>query len=678
MTDNLRKVVIDNVEIDVDPAFTIMQACEKMNKEIPRFCYHERLSIAGNCRMCLVEVVGGPPKPMASCALQIKDLRPGPNGEPPIIKTNSPMVKKAREGVMEFLLINHPLDCPICDQGGECDLQDQALSYGVDFSRYREPKRAALDVNLGPLVETNMTRCISCTRCVRFITEVAGVPEMGQIGRGESSEITSYLGQTLTSELQGNIIDLCPVGALTSKPYAFSARPWELIKTNTIDVMDALGSNIRVDSKGKRIMRIIPRNHDGINEEWLSDKSRFMWDGLSRQRLDKPYIRNISGRLEETTWDLAFNAISDKCLPAAKILAISGDLVSAETLYAAKKLVNSLKGKTECRIGDSYLPPRDRAAYAGTAHIGGIDVAEQIFLIGTNPRLEAPVLNARIRRAWLRGAEIKLVGEPVSLTYEYQYLGPKLKDLSKLSSNFLKANQLKNTLIILGQGALLGEEGPDVLHAVKDFKEKTNSELLTLHVAASKVGAMDLDFVCDMGYHSSIKWSDVVLNLGVDDYEIPKGPFVIYQGSHGDRGAERADIILPGCAFTEESGTFVNTEGRPQMAFKACETVGDARENWAILRALSERLNVPFSFNSFDELRTQLFHDKPLLGAIDEVPTNAWKSSQKFSKKCLEKNLNTVFKDHYLTNAIARSSVLLAELSKNKNKVNSKKGLKVT
>ena len=383
MINNLRKVVIDNVEVAVNPALTIMQACEEINKEVPRFCYHERLSIAGNCRMCLVEVVGGPPKPMASCALQIKDLRPGPNGEPPVIKTNSPMVKKAREGVMEFLLINHPLDCPICDQGGECDLQDQAVSYGVDFSRYREPKRAAVDVDLGPLVETHMTRCISCTRCVRFITEVAGVPEMGQVGRGEDSEITSYLGRTLTSELQGNIIDLCPVGALTSKPYAFSARPWELTKTNTIDIMDALGSNIRIDSKGNRIMRVIPRNHDGINEEWLSDKSRFMWDGLSRQRLDKPYIRNACDNLEPTTWEVAFKIITERCSENKKILALSGDLVSLETIYSIKKLVAGLEGKTECRLGDTYLPAGDRGAYVGTATIGvGLRVKPISYLIG--------------------------------------------------------------------------------------------------------------------------------------------------------------------------------------------------------------------------------------------------------------------------------------------------------
>ena len=668
MINNLRKVVIDNVEVAVNPALTIMQACEEINKEVPRFCYHERLSIAGNCRMCLVEVVGGPPKPMASCALQIKDLRPGPNGEPPVIKTNSPMVKKAREGVMEFLLINHPLDCPICDQGGECDLQDQAVTYGVDFSRYREPKRAAVDVDLGPLVETHMTRCISCTRCVRFITEVAGVPEMGQVGRGEDSEITSYLGRTLTSELQGNIIDLCPVGALTSKPYAFSARPWELTKTNTIDIMDALGSNIRIDSKGKQIMRVIPRNHDGINEEWLSDKSRFMWDGLSRQRLDKPYIRNASDNLEPTTWEVAFKIIAERCSDDKKILALSGDLVSLETIYSIKKLVAAFEGKTECRLGDSYLPAGDRGAYVGTATIGEIDIADHIILVGTNPRFESPVLNARLRRAWLRGANIKLVGERVDLTYEYEHLGDKVIDLERLQGKLIKANKSEKSLIILGQGALDGKYGCDIMQAVKVFKEKTNSELLTLHIAASKVGAMDLDFVSEMGFISSIKWSDIIFNIGVDDYDIPKGPFVVYQGSHGDRGAQRADVILPGCAFTEENGIFVNTEGRSQMALKSCESVGLARENWAIIRALSDKLGVHLGFNSFEELRSQLFEDYPSTGSIDETPVNPWKPSKKFSRKCLDQSLTNILSDHYLTNVIARSSVLLSELSKNKRK----------
>ena len=425
MTD-LRKIIIDDTEIEVDPAMTLIQACEEIGIEIPRFCYHERLSIAGNCRMCLVEVVGGPPKPSASCAMQVKDLRSGPNGELPAVKTNSPMVKKAREGVMEFLLINHPLDCPICDQGGECDLQDQAMAYGVDFSRYIEPKRANIDLDLGPLVETHMTRCISCTRCVRFTTEVAGVSQMGQTGRGEDSEITSYLGQTLKSNLQGNIIDLCPVGALVSKPYAFTARPWELSKTETIDVMDSLCANIRVDTKGREVMRILPRNHDGINEEWISDKTRFVWDGLRLQRLDVPYIRE-NGNLRRATWneaiDLAVVNIKDK-----KIAGIVGDLTSVESAFSLKKLIDSLNGVTECRVDGIDFPIHNRSAYAGNVSIEDLDTAKEIIIIGADPVNESPVLNARIRKAWLDGCK-------VSVCLLYTSPSPRDATLSRMPSS---------------------------------------------------------------------------------------------------------------------------------------------------------------------------------------------------------------------------------------------------
>ena len=415
---DLRKIIIDGHEIEVDPAMTLIQACEQAGIEIPRFCYHERLSIAGNCRMCLVEVVGGPPKPAASCAMQVLDLRPGPDGQPPVVKTNSPMVKKAREGVMEFLLINHPLYCPICDQGGECDLQDQAMAYGVDFSRYREPKRASDNLDLGPLVKTEMTRCISCTRCVRFITEVGGMPEMGQTGRGEDSEITSYLGASLVSELQGNIVDLCPVGALTSKPYAFTARPWELTKTESIDVMDALGSNIRIDTKGREVMRLLPRNHDGVNEEWLSDKSRYVWDVLRRQRLDRPYIRE-NGKLRPATWPEALGLAATKINGANKLAGLVGDFAPTEAAFALKQLVEGQGGAVECRVDGAKLPAGNRAAYVGTASIEDIDAAHAILLIGTNPRAEAPVLNARIRKAWTRGAQVSLIGEAVDLTYPF-------------------------------------------------------------------------------------------------------------------------------------------------------------------------------------------------------------------------------------------------------------------
>ncbi|MEM9212073.1 MAG: NADH-quinone oxidoreductase subunit NuoG, partial [Pseudomonadota bacterium] len=580
---DLRTIIIDGAEIEVEPELTVLQACEEAGIEVPRFCYHERLSIAGNCRMCLVEIVGGPPKPSASCAMQVKDLRGGRNGELPEVKTKSPMVKKAREGVMEFLLINHPLDCPICDQGGECDLQDQAMAYGVDFSRFREAKRAVDDLNLGPLVGTHMTRCISCTRCVRFTTEVAGISQMGQTGRGEDAEITSYLNETLDSELQGNIIDLCPVGALTSKPYSFTARPWELKKTETIDVMDALGSNIRVDTKGPEVMRIMPRNHDGVNEEWLADKSRFVWDGLRRQRLDRPYVRK-AGKLKPVSWDEAFAAVA-RAMKGKKVAAIAGDLVNAEAVYALKTLTEALGGTTECRVDGAKLPEGNRSAYVGTAEIEDIDSAGSVFLIGTNPRVEAPVLNARIRKAWLAGATVTSVGPAADLTYDVTHMGTDRAALETLVAKKPTAAVKKSpSVVIVGQGALTGADGEAVLAAAMMLAEQTQSGLLVLHIAAGRVGAMDLGFTTTGGMAKALAGADVIYNLGADEIEIDAGPFLIYQGSHGDRGAHRADVILPGAAYTEEPGIFVNTEGRPQMAFRAGFPPGDAKENWAILR----------------------------------------------------------------------------------------------
>lgn len=587
---------------------TLLQACEVADVEVPRFCYHERLTIAGNCRMCLVEVVGGPPKPAASCAMQVRDVRGGRNGELPEIKTTSPMVKKAREGVMEFLLINHPLDCPICDQGGECDLQDQAMAYGVDFSRFREPKRAVDNLDLGPLVETTMTRCISCTRCVRFTTEVAGITQMGQTGRGEDAEITSYLNETLDSELQGNIIDLCPVGALTSKPYAFTARPWELMKTETIDVMDALGSNIRVDTKGREVMRILPRNHDEVNEEWISDKTRFVWDGLRRQRLDQPYVRK-GGKLKPATWDEAFSAIN-KALDGKKISAIAGDLVSVEAMFALKKMVNNLGGNTECRVDDAKLPIDNRAAYAGTAKITDIDDAQTIYLLGTNPRTEAPVLNARVRKAYMNGANIKLIGDPIDLTYDYDHIGNDRKSLELLISDETANGSSENkSLIILGQGALLEADGEAVLASAQKLAKITNSKLLILHTAAARVGGMDIGFNTKGGINVALKGADVIFNLGADQVELPETAFVIYQGSHGDRGAHRANVILPSATYTEESGIFVNTEGRVQLAERASFPPGQAKENWAILRALSAVLDVKLPFDNLNSLRTELYKE---------------------------------------------------------------------
>jgi len=657
MTD-LRKIIIDDQEIEVDGAMTLIQACEMAQTEVPRFCYHERLSIAGNCRMCLVEVVGGPPKPAASCAMQVRDLRPGPNGEPPVVKTNSPMVKKAREGVMEFMLINHPLDCPICDQGGECDLQDQAMAYGISETRYSEAKRAVDDLNLGPLVSTAMTRCISCTRCVRFTSEIAGITQMGQTGRGEDAEITSYLNQTLDSNLQGNIIDLCPVGALTSKPYAFTARPWELTKTESIDVMDALGSNIRVDTKGREVKRIVPRNHDGVNEEWISDKTRFVWDGLRRQRLDKPYIRE-NGKLRPASWGEALAAAS-AAMKGKKVAGLVGDLAPVEAAFALKQLIEGQGGNVECRVDGAKLPAGNRSAYVGTAAIEDIDSAKVIYLVGTNPRNEAPVLNARIRKAWLKGADIKLIGEGADLTYDYEHVGPGRASLQRAAKNVAKT---EGAIVIVGQAAIRDADGEAVLSQAMALTEALGGEMLVLHTAAGRVGAMDVGAVTEGGMDTALDGAEVIYNLGADEMDLPKGAFVIYQGSHGDRGAHRADVILPAAAYTEENGLFVNTEGRPQLALRAAFPPGEAKENWAILRALSAELGATLGYDSLAQLRQALVAEVEHLARVDQVVVNDW---QALPAVALEKStFGTSVADFYLSNPIARASALMGELSAN-------------
>ena len=653
---NLKKLIIDGIEVEVDPAMTIIQAAEVAGVEIPRFCYHERLTIAGNCRMCLVEVVGGPPKPAASCAMQVRDLRPGPNGEPAVVKTNSPMVKKAREGVMEFLLINHPLDCPICDQGGECDLQDQAMAYGVDFSRYREPKRASEDLELGPLVATTMTRCISCTRCVRFTTEVAGVSQMGQTGRGEDAEITTYLNTTLDSNLQGNIIDLCPVGALTSKPYAFTARPWELTKTESIDVMDALGSNIRVDTKGREVMRILPRNHDGVNEEWISDKTRFIWDGLRRQRLDTPYIRE-NGRLRKAGWTEALAAVA-AAMKGKKVAALVGDLAPVEAVFSLKQMIEGMGGKIECRTDGARLPIGNRSGYVGTGSIEDIDSAKTILLIGTNPRLEAPVLNARIRKAWVNGATAGLIGQAADLTYDYKHMGT---DRAALADLVGRVTEKPDTMVIVGQGALSEADGEAVLAHAMAYAQGAGAKLLILHTAAARVGAMDVGAVTEGGLLAATDGAEVIYNLGADEVDIAAGPFVIYQGSHGDRGANRADIILPAAAYTEENGLFVNTEGRPQLAMRAGFAPGEAKENWAILRALSAELGTALPWDSLVALRRALVAAHPHLGAVDTVAANEW---QPIALRDMgQATFRPVYKGYYQTNPIARASAVMGELA---------------
>jgi NADH-quinone oxidoreductase subunit G len=657
MTD-LKKIIIDGNEVEVDGAMTLIQACEVAGIEVPRFCYHERLSIAGNCRMCLVEVVGGPPKPAASCAMQVRDLRPGPEGQPPVVRTSSPMVKKAREGVMEFLLINHPLDCPICDQGGECDLQDQAMAYGMADSRYTEIKRASTDLDLGPLVATTMTRCISCTRCVRFTTEVAGITQMGQTGRGEDSEITSYLNQTLDSNMQGNIIDLCPVGALTSKPYAFTARPWELTKTETIDVMDAMGANIRVDTKGREVKRILPRNHDGVNEEWISDKTRFVWDGLRRQRLDRPYIRE-NGKLRPASWPEALGAAA-AAMKGKKVAGLVGDLASTEAAFALKNLMEGLGGVVECRADGAKLPAGNRSGYVGTATIEDVDNAQFIQLIGTNPRDEAPVLNARIRKAWANGANIGLIGEAVDLTYDYAHVGTDRAALNSLLGKQYGAVKDAPSVVIVGQGALREADGSAVLGAAMQLAVETNSKLMVLHTAAGRVGAMDVNAVNENGM-DGVNAAEVIYNLGADEVEIGDGAFVIYQGSHGDRGAHRADVILPAAAYTEENGLFVNTEGRPQLAMRAGFAPGEAKENWAILRALSAELDATLPYDSLAQLRQGMVAAHPHLAGVDQVAENEWVAVG--TGKLGDAAFRNAVSDFYLTNPIARASEVMAELS---------------
>jgi NADH-quinone oxidoreductase subunit G len=674
----MTKLLIDGIEVDVPPDFTVLQACEAAGAEIPRFCFHERLSIAGNCRMCLVEVKGGPPKPQASCAIGVRDLRPGPNGEPPVVMTKSPMVKKAREGVMEFLLINHPLDCPICDQGGECDLQDQAMAYGVDSSRYAENKRAVEDKYIGPLVKTEMTRCIHCTRCVRFTTEVAGGTDLGAIGRGEDMEITTYLEQAMTSELQGNVIDLCPVGALTSKPYAFNARPWELTKTESIDVMDAVGSAIRVDSRGPEVMRVTPRENAAVNEEWISDKTRFIWDGLKTQRIDRPYIRK-DGKLVPASWGEALALVAEK-LKAAKperIGALAGDLAAVEEMFALKALMTSLGvANIDCRTDGSAVDARfGRAGYVLNCGIAGIEDADAILMIGVNPRLEASLVNTRIRKRWrMGGAMLGVIGEKADLTYDYNYLGAGPESLAELvkAHDSVKA---KNPLVMVGQGALARADGAAVWSLaarlaaqIGAVREDWNG-FGVLHTAASRVGALDIGFLPGEGGLSAAEMLrpgalDVIYALGLDEAEIPEGAFVIYQGTHGDRGAHRADVILPGAAYTEKQGTYVNTEGRVQMTARAVFPPGEAKEDWAILRALSAQVGQTLAFDSLMQLRKALYGAHPHLAAVGERrPADSAPLAKLAAEggKVAKAPFASPVRAFFQTNPIARASAIMAE-----------------
>jgi len=693
-----RKLIIDGNEIEADDGLTLLQACEQAGAEIPRFCYHERLSIAGNCRMCLVEWVGSP-KPQASCALQVRDIPPNKDGTPAKINTNSPVVRKAREGVMEFLLINHPLDCPICDQGGECDLQDQAMGYGRgNFNRFWENKRAVEDKYMGPLVKTSMTRCIQCTRCVRFATEVAGVPDLGATGRGEDMEITTYLEKAIASELSGNVIDLCPVGALTSKPYAFTARPWELKKTESIDVMDALGSNIRVDSRGREIMRFLPRINDDVNEEWISDKTRFVWDGLKRQRLDHPYVKK-DGKLQPASWSeaLAVVAAKLKSTGAQRMAAIVGDLAAAEEIKALKDLMSAF-GVTniDCRQDGAKLAGA-RQSYLFNTTVAGIDSADAILLVGCNPRLEAPVLNARIRKVWVNGnLKIANIGTAHDLTYPVEQLGAgasvlqAIADGSHAFASVLK--DAKRPMIILGSGAVSRTDGAALLRLAAQIASQTGmigpagsaaeggwNGFNILHTAASRVGALDLGFVPGQGGRdveaildgASKGEIDFVYLLGADEIGMNRlgKAFVVYQGTHGDAGAHRADVILPGAAYTEKSGLYVNLEGRVQLANRATFPPGEGKEDWAILRALSDVAGKRLPYDDIDALRRAIIADAPHFARRNETPAgigaepSVWNAIGKAG--ALESApLNSSVTDFYFTNPIARASETMAECSR--------------
>ncbi|TXH34668.1 MAG: NADH-quinone oxidoreductase subunit G [Rhodospirillaceae bacterium] len=668
------KLTIDGTEIEVPAGITVLQACELAGKEIPRFCYHERLSVAGNCRMCLVEQEKAP-KPVASCAMPVADGM--------VIKTDSPLVKKAREGVMEFLLINHPLDCPICDQGGECDLQDQAMAFGKHSSRYKEGKRAVSDKNFGPLVKTIMTRCIQCTRCVRFATEVAGVETLGATGRGEHLEIGTYVEKTLSSELSGNIIDLCPVGALTSKPYAFTARPWELSKTESIDILDAVGTNIRIDVRGREVLRILPRVHEDVNEEWLADKGRFACDGLIRQRLDRPYVR-VGGKLQPATWQQAFDAIAAKVkdVDGSKIAAIAGDLCDAESMLALKDLVQSLgSANLDCRQDGAAIDPTARAGYLFNSGIAGIDKADAILIVGSNPRWEAPVINARIRKRYLKGGlKTGVIGPAVDLTYPHEHLGQGADVLQQIANGAHPfAEVLKNAkapMLILGVGALTRGDGGAVLGLARKVAENTNmiradwNGFNLLHNAAARVGGLELGFVPGQngrdvqGILDGAQKGDieVVFLLGADEIDTNRlgKAFVVYQGHHGDAGAHRADVILPGAAYTEKDGTYMNTEGRAQLALKAIFPPGEAREDWAILRALSAVLGKPLPYDNLGQLRQRLYQVNARFQRLNTIEPGAW---QKFGNDAPvdTKPFTPAIANYYMTDPISRASETMAK-----------------
>jgi len=648
------KLKVDGIEVEVPQGATVLQACEAAGKEIPRFCYHERLSIAGNCRMCLVEVKPGPPKPQASCAL--------PAAENQEIFTTTPMVKNAREGIMEFLLINHPLDCPICDQGGECDLQDQSVAYGRGQSRFQENKRAVTEKYMGPIVKTIMTRCIQCTRCIRFAEEVAGVEEIGAIYRGENMQITSYLEEAVTSELSGNVVDLCPVGALTSKPYAYEARPWELRRTLTIDVMDAVGTNIRLDSRGRQVLRCVPRINEDVNEEWASDKTRHVVDGLVRRRLDRPFVRR-DGKLVAATWDEAFAAIA-AVAHGGSVAAVAGDLVDCETMYAAKALLRTLgSDRLEGRQTGMAYDTSSVAAVNFNSTIAGAEEADAILLIGTNLRWEAPLVNTRIRKAIKKGAKVFAIGPETDLTYKVEWLGADLSILGNLPEALVKTfTDASKPMVIVGGAALKGGHGAalklvDTLGLVKDGWNGFN----VVHMAASRMGGLMLGYA-QKGGIADLHDAKLTFFLGADEVDFTKfGGFKVYVGHHGDRGAAAADVVLPGTTYAEKSGTWVNLEGRVQRGERAVFAPGDAREDWSIFRALSDVIGRRLPFDSLAGLREEMFGEVPALRDEGLV-------SFDWQVPALDGSASGVLdgypiKDFYLTNAICRASPTMQRCS---------------
>ncbi|HTH15513.1 MAG TPA: NADH-quinone oxidoreductase subunit NuoG [Magnetospirillum sp.] len=669
------KLTIDGTEIEVEAGVTILQAAEQLGIEIPRFCYHERLAIAGNCRMCLVEVEKMP-KPVASCAQ--------PVGEGMVVHTNNANVRKSRQGVMEFLLINHPLDCPICDQGGECDLQDQAMAYGGDRGRYQEEKRAVEDKSYGPLVQTWMTRCIQCTRCIRFITEIAGTPVLGGLNRSEHMEVSKYVDAALSSELSGNLIDLCPVGALTNKPAAYTYRSWELKKTESVDAMDALGSAIRVDARGNEVIRILPRVNDDVNEEWLGDRSRFACDGLKRQRLDRPYIRR-DGKLTAVSWGEAFATIASKLkgVPGSKIAAIAGDQADCETMVAVKDLLANLgSGNIDCRQDGAKLDASVRASYLFNSTVAGIEEADALLLIGSNPRTEAPVLNARIRKRYLKGGfKAAVIGPKADLTFKHEYLGDQASVLADIAAGkhpfFEVLKNAKKPALILGQGALTREDGAAILALAKKLADAAGlvkdgwNGFNVLHTAAARVGGLDLGFVPQAGGRDAAGIVEgaakgdisAVFLIGADEVDV-KGlgnAFVVYLGSHGDAGAHRADVVLPGAVYTEKSATYVNTEGRVQRTRLAVFAPGEAKEDWRVVRALSDVLGKPLAYDTPKQVRDRLAAVNPVFAATDVVAPAAWGAAFGAEGSLSDKPLASAIDNYYQTDPISRASKTMAE-----------------